>query len=425
MNGALRERNHEPDGRALDLNGSLTVGATGSLALGSATHTFGGASSVSGGFTATGTLVFDGTRGDHLRRRPRFRTSRSRRRGRPGVVDGNVTVNGNLTQTSGALLVVRSTAASRWRSRGTRSSRAGRSSSSHVGVIDVAGNVTFSGTTMQGDPTIRCGGNWVVQRGLRAGGRTRRLRRNGRADGHERRHVPRRDDRGDVEHHDEHVVDAQRPADGQRILHGLGGRADGQRRALGDRTMSLTSAPRPERLALRSARPERSRSASATHTFAGSLAVTAGSRRAEPSCSTAPRRRTISSTAALPNVQISKSAGGARFVGRQRDGQRQPDADLGRFFVRSSAASRCRSPGTRSSRAGRSSTARRDHRRRRERDVLGDDHAGHHADHPLRRELDLGRRLRADRRDGRARRRGRDDDRARGRRRNARRSRRS
>ena len=44
----------------LDLNGALTVGASGSLALGGATHTVASDLTVSGGLTASGTLVFDG-----------------------------------------------------------------------------------------------------------------------------------------------------------------------------------------------------------------------------------------------------------------------------------------------------------------------------------------------------------------------------
>ena len=91
----------------LDLNGALTVGAIGSLALGGATHTVARRLTVTGGLTASGTLVFDGAlERDRSLDGARFRTSRSRRaRARHSRSYGNVTVNGNLTQTSGHVQV--------------------------------------------------------------------------------------------------------------------------------------------------------------------------------------------------------------------------------------------------------------------------------------------------------------------------------
>ena len=117
---------------------------------------------MNGRLTTTGTLVFDG--GPPLRSwdRPRFRTSRSRR-ARSGRHGREPHDQRQPRPTSGPLR--RPTALSRSRSR--KRAVPGRDARRERGIVDVAGNVTFLGTTSSASPAIRCAGNWTADANLR------------------------------------------------------------------------------------------------------------------------------------------------------------------------------------------------------------------------------------------------------------------
>ena len=147
----------------LDANGHVTVGATGALALGGATHTVSGDFLVNGGaLTASGTLVFDQGTDTILRSTavlPNLRISKTG----AGVtrVDSNVTVGGNLTLISGPFFVSYQAGYTMAVS-GNALFQGGSLSFNNLGILDVAGNVTFSGTSVtSSSPMIRCGGNWT------------------------------------------------------------------------------------------------------------------------------------------------------------------------------------------------------------------------------------------------------------------------
>src|SRR5262249_5665035 len=76
-------------------------------------------------------------------------------------VASDVTINGNLTVTSGDFRVS-SGGIFTLTVTGNASFQGGLLDvSGNIGVVDVAGNVTFSGTSVSSTtPTIRCGGNW-------------------------------------------------------------------------------------------------------------------------------------------------------------------------------------------------------------------------------------------------------------------------
>ena len=145
----------------LDVNGSFTVGATGSVDLGAGTHTFAQNYTVNGNVTASGTLVFDSAAFTTAASVVPFPNVVIAKGSTSGVTVGSAwTVTGNLVQTSGGFNVA-SAAAFVVSVLGNATFQGGTLGVAAIGTIDVAGDVTFSGTSATGNtPTIRCAGNW-------------------------------------------------------------------------------------------------------------------------------------------------------------------------------------------------------------------------------------------------------------------------
>ena len=128
---------------------------------------------MSGGLTASGTLVFDGAhRRDRSLDGARFRTSRSRRRAGAAALGSNVTVNGNLTQTSGTFQVSETSGTFTIAVSGNAQFQGGTLVQFTSGIIDVAGNVTFSGTSVTASPDDPVRRQLGLRRRLRADGGT-------------------------------------------------------------------------------------------------------------------------------------------------------------------------------------------------------------------------------------------------------------
>jgi hypothetical protein len=157
VNGTLTVAPH-----SLDVNGPLTVASTGTLNLGGGSHAFGDAFTVTGTLSATGTLVFDESSVQiaisSTAALPSVTIAKTG--GSVARIAGNLAINGNLTQTSGVFQVAQgNTTVS---VAGNAHFQGGTLQTWAVGTLDVAGNVTFSGTDATGGvPIIKCGGNWT------------------------------------------------------------------------------------------------------------------------------------------------------------------------------------------------------------------------------------------------------------------------
>jgi hypothetical protein len=162
VNGLLTVDGSLTASGTFDANGNVTVGASGSLNVGGGTDTFGGNLTVNGALVASGTFVFDGLLSTDLTGvspLPNVQVSKSG--GAVCATNGALTVNGTLTHTSGTL-VVGNFAASVVTVTGAANLQGGSLTHFNTGVLDVGGNVTFSGTSaVVTAPTIRCGGNWI------------------------------------------------------------------------------------------------------------------------------------------------------------------------------------------------------------------------------------------------------------------------
>ena len=152
---------------ALDANATVDVNPTGVLDVGGGTDTFAGNVDIDGAFTATGALVFDGGAQTSVATASPFPNVTVAKTGSGSLmVASHITVNGSLTQTSGGFLVSaffgQTVSVS-----GNALFQGGALGISGIGVIDVAGSVTFAGTAVTSSiPTIRCGGNWTSDAGF-------------------------------------------------------------------------------------------------------------------------------------------------------------------------------------------------------------------------------------------------------------------
>ena len=104
VNGALIANGSLALSGALDANGNVTVGAAGALDVGGGTDTFAGSLIVNGTFTSTGTVVFDDSLpATFSSASPLPNVQIAKTSGATLLLGSDVTVNGNLTETSGAL----------------------------------------------------------------------------------------------------------------------------------------------------------------------------------------------------------------------------------------------------------------------------------------------------------------------------------
>ena len=145
---------------ALDADGAVIVSANASLTLGNATNTFGANLTVNGNLSASGTIVFDGASMSDVFTVASFPAMQIAKTGAAQVrVLSNLTV-GSLTQTSGDLFVS-AFGSFTLTVNGNAQFQGGVVPNGNAGIIDVAGDVTFSGTTVTGTPQIHCDGNWT------------------------------------------------------------------------------------------------------------------------------------------------------------------------------------------------------------------------------------------------------------------------
>ena len=148
--------------QTLHANGPVSVTPPATLNLGAGTHTFGDNFTMTGSLVATGTMVFDGSSTpaaiSSTAALPSIQIAKTS--GASAQVNSNLTINGNCVLTSGTLTAVQAYTVA---VSGNAQFVGGNLASGGMsGVIDVAGNVTFSGTSAVGPtPTIRCGGNWT------------------------------------------------------------------------------------------------------------------------------------------------------------------------------------------------------------------------------------------------------------------------
>ena len=151
---------------ALDANGAVVVNPGGVLDLGGGTDTMAGNLTGGGTLTATGTLVFDGSSNATLSVAALPSVQVAKTGGVQLTLNSNVTVNGNLTLTSGTLRLSNQPNQTMTVT-GNAAMQGGVLEVFNVGILDVAGNVTFSGTTVAGTvPTIRCAGNFTADAGF-------------------------------------------------------------------------------------------------------------------------------------------------------------------------------------------------------------------------------------------------------------------
>ncbi len=148
----------------LDVDGGITVNTTGTLDLGAGTHTVAGGALMSGALLMqpTGLVVLDGAGGMSLRGGVYANLTIARSGiGDRVFLDSNVTVTGNLRLVQGLFRVAQNTNVT-IAVGGDASFEGGALEVWNIGIVDVAGDVTFAGTTVSGSaPTIRCAGDWT------------------------------------------------------------------------------------------------------------------------------------------------------------------------------------------------------------------------------------------------------------------------
>lgn len=148
-------------GPTLDVDGSFTVGATGNVAFGAGTHTFGASFTCSGTVTGTGTLVFDGASFSFVTSTstlPSFRvaktgTSICRTSGAVACV-GNFELLSGHFQPGGATTFTGNAVLS------------GGTFGTNGGSVDIAGSCLWNGAVATSPANIACGGNWTADAGF-------------------------------------------------------------------------------------------------------------------------------------------------------------------------------------------------------------------------------------------------------------------
>ena len=148
---------------SLDADAPVTVAATGTLALGNASNTFSSDLFVNGTLTASGVITFDGSSTSQLSGSGSFPSIQiTKLNGNAVNGQSNISITGNLTLVSGGFFpgvggnFTTTVSGQALMQGGTFGAFNG------AGQLDVAGDITFSGTSVTFHTgVIHCGGNWT------------------------------------------------------------------------------------------------------------------------------------------------------------------------------------------------------------------------------------------------------------------------